>query len=138
MTGAATSPFQAKRPAFRPSRLARALIAATAATAAAARLTVAVADAQRGDPSALTGFGFTVLFPLLLIGLALALGPGRTREGVLMRLGTAAQFILVIAVPPFALHLLLGLPVIFLLVELFETRFPRAPRDRIAAWFVTC
>lgn len=55
-----------------------------------------------------------------------------------MRLGTAWQFILIVAVPPYALHLLLGLPLIFLLVELFETRLPRRVREPVTAWFVEC
>ncbi len=85
-----------------------------------------------------TDYGFTVLFPLVLIGLLLSVGPGRTREGVLMRIGTAFQMILVIAVPPLALQFVLGLPIVFLLVELFETRTPARLREFVAARWVQC
>ena len=86
----------------------------------------------------LTAYGFTVVFPLVLIGLLLSLAPGRTREGVLMRIGTAFQMILVIVVPLLALHFVLGLPLVFLLVELFETRVPDRLREPLAAWWVQC
>jgi hypothetical protein len=59
-------------------------------------------------------------------------------EGVLVRIGTACQLILILAVPPFPLHLLLGLPVVFLLVDLFETRLPRRLREPVAARLAAC
>jgi hypothetical protein len=55
-----------------------------------------------------------------------------------MRLGTIFQLVLVIAVPRFSLQLLLGLPVVFLLVELFETRLAPGLRDAIATLLVEC
>lgn len=124
--------------AFAPTRLARNGLAGMAALVALVRLVAAVIAALAGDVAALTAFGFTVLLPLLLVARLLSLGPARTREGVLMRLGTAGQLVLVIAVPPFALHLALGLPVVFLLVELFETRLPPGLRDPIRARLVAC
>ena len=124
---------------FRPTPLVRRGIIVAAALAAAVRLATAVeAEARRGDLEQLTAYGFTVVFPLVLIGLLLSQGPGRTREGVLMRIGTACQMILIIAVPPLALHLLLGLPVVFLMVELFETRLPTTLREPVAARLVQC
>lgn len=123
---------------FAPTPCARRGIIAGATLAAAMRLAVAVAAADNGDLAPMTSYGFTVVFPLVLVGLLLSLGAGRTREGVLMRLGTACQLVLVAAVPPYALHLLLGLPVVFLLVELFETRLPPVLRDPVAARLVAC
>ena len=124
---------------FAPTRFARRAIVAAACLAATGRLALAVAAAGRtASLVPLTPYGFAVVFPLVLIGLLLSLGPGRTREGVLMRLGTACQMVLVIAVPRFALHLVLGLPVVFLLVELFETRTPIALREALAGWWVRC
>ena len=47
-----------------------------------------------------------------------------SQEGVLMQLGAMVQILLIIACPNWALHLALGFPVVFLIVELFETRMP--------------
>jgi hypothetical protein len=92
----------------------------------------------RGDLEPALGFGFTVIFPTLLLAVLLRLGPTRSREGALMRIGAAAQLVLVVGLPAFALQLLLGLPVVFLMVELFETRAPRRLREPIAAMLVAC
>lgn len=116
----------------------RLAVALAALLAAAFRLAMAVHDASAGDPASLTGFGFTVVFPLVLIAALLAMGPARSREGVLIRLATAGQLVLIVAVAPYALHLLLGLPIVFLLVELFETRLPSAWREPIAARMIAC
>lgn len=124
---------------FRLTLFARRAIIAAALLAASGRLILALAAAGRTDTlTPLTPYGFTVVFPLVLIGLLLSMGPGRTREGVLMRIGTACQMILVIAVPPLALQFVLGLPIVFLLVELFETRVPARLRELVAARWVQC
>ena len=124
---------------FAPTPFARQTIITGASLAAAGRLVVELAEATRtGTLAPLTSYGFTVVFPLVLIGLLLSMGPGRTREGVLMRIGTACQMILVIAVPPLALQFVLGLPIVFLLVELFETRTPARLRELVAARWVQC
>ena len=137
------SPADAKsrlaRSSFELTFFARRAIIAAALLAAFGRLVLALAGAiWTGSLGLLTTYGFTVVFPLVLIGLLLSLGPGRTREGVLMRIGTAWQMILVIAVPPLALHFVLGLPIVFLLVELFETRTPARLREFVAARWVRC
>ena len=127
------------RSSFEPTSFARRAIIAAALLAASGRLILALAAATRtGNLGPLTAYGFTVVFPLVLIGLLLSMGPGHTREGVLMRIGTAWQMILVIAVPPLALHFVLGLPIVFLLVELFETRTPARLREFVAARWVRC
>ncbi len=130
---------QLKRSNFKLTLFARRAIITTALLAASARLILALAAATlTGNLAPLTTYGFTVVFPLVLIGLLLSLGPSRTREGVLMRIGTACQMILVILVPPLALHLVLGLPIVFLFVELFETRMPAKLRESVAARWVQC
>jgi hypothetical protein len=123
---------------FVPSTMARRGLLIATFLAAGGRLITAVFTAQAGDLDAFSAYGFTVVFPLILILLLLSLGPSRNREGILMRLGTVAQLALIIAIPGFALQLLLGLPVVFLLVELFETRLPRGVREPIARLFVEC
>ena len=54
-----------------------------------------------------------------------------------MRLGTVMQLMAIIALPEFALLLALGLPVVFLVVELYSTRVPISARSRISRAFVT-
>jgi hypothetical protein len=124
---------------FRLTFFARRAIIAGGLLAASGRLLLALTAAIRtATLGSLTDYGFTVVFPLVLIGLLLSMGPGRTREGVLMRIGTACQMILVIAVPPLALQFVLGLPIVFLLVELFETHTPARLREFVAARWVQC
>ena len=91
----------------------------------------------RSDEGPLLAFPLSVIFPaLLVIAMAFA-SPAVSREGVLMRLGTMIQCVLIIALPRYALHLALGIPVVFLTVELFETRCPRLLRSAIARRIVT-
>ena len=85
---------------------------------------------------ALNAFGFSVVLPAVGILMILSLGPGRTREGILMRIAAVLQLIMIISVPSFALHLLLGLPVAFLAVEMFETRLPPRIREPITRMLV--
>lgn len=84
-----------------------------------------------GDPDPLLAFPLTVIFPALLV-LLLARMPGaESREGILMRAGTMIQLCLIVLLPSVALYLALGLPVVFLAVELFETRVPQVIREPI-------
>ena len=102
------------------------------AASAIVRLVLAIAAARTGDLEPLSAFGLSVILPFSGLVLILSLGPSRTREGVLMRIGTAIQMILIVILPRFGLHLLLGLPVAFLVVEFFETRLPSRLRDPLA------
>lgn len=54
----------------------------------------------------------------------------------MMQLGTLIQLVLIVSLPTLALYLALGLPVVFLAVELFETRFPASLRDPIRSWIL--
>lgn len=85
-----------------------------------------------GDEHELLAYPLTVIFPAVLIAILLVMPPTESREGLLMRVGTIVQLLLIVALPAFALYLALGLPVVFLVVELFETRLPHALRDRLA------
>ena len=116
----------------------RYVLAVSAIAASTARLVATFGAAATGDLGPFTAFGFTVIFPLVLFALIFRLGPTRSREGTLMRIGTACQLIFIVAAPSIALHLLLGLPVVFLLVELFETRSPILLRKSITRMLVTC
>lgn len=88
----------------------------------------ALAGMQEG---AFLALPLTVILPLAAFVFLTRLGPMRSAEGVLMQLGCMIQILLIIAMPGFALYLALGFPVVFLVVELFETRLPTVMRDVI-------
>lgn len=84
-----------------------------------------------GDKTEFLAFPLTVLIPALAF-LFLATRKGMlSAEGVLMQIGTMIQLLLIIALPGFALYLALGFPVVFLVIELFETRAPATYRTWI-------
>ncbi len=89
-----------------------------------------------GAEDALLSYPLTVIFPAVLIAILLKFSPAESREGLLMRIGTIIQLLLILALPRFALHLALGLPVVFLVVELFETRLPAELRNKLAGLVV--
>lgn len=82
-----------------------------------------------GDPDPLLAFPLTVIFPALLLLLLSLMPSALSREGILMRIGTMVQLILILLLPSVALYLALGMPVVFLVVELFETRMPERIRE---------
>ncbi|MEQ1694686.1 MAG: hypothetical protein ABL901_02495 [Hyphomicrobiaceae bacterium] len=90
------------------------------------------AGLANGSEHALLAYPLTVIFPAVLIAILLMFPPSQSREGLLMRVGTIIQLLLILALPRFALYLALGMPVVFLVVELFETRLPAPLRDRLA------
>lgn len=90
------------------------------------------------DKTAFLSFPLTVFMPAAVF-LFLATRRGlSSEEGVLMQLGTMIHLLLIIAIPGFALVLVLGFPVVFLMVELFETRAPRKLRHWIKQQVVMC
>lgn len=91
-----------------------------------------VGGLARGEEHALLAYPLTVIFPAVLIVFLLMFPPAESREGLLMRVGTISQLLLIMALPGFALYLALGLPVVFLVVELFETRLSATLRERLA------
>ena len=96
------------------------------------RVVGVVSGLRDGDEHALLAFPLAVILPTVLAAILLLLPRAETREGLLMRVGTIVHLILMVALPQFALLLALGLPVVFLMVELIETRLPPALRDRLA------
>lgn len=95
-----------------------------------------IAMLRAGREAQLLAFPLAVILPFaLILGLA-RLPPTESREGALMRLGTMIQLVAIIALPNLALYLALGLPVVFLVVELYETRVPAPLRDGIFRFFV--
>jgi hypothetical protein len=95
-----------------------------------------VQDLTAGHEHALLAYPLTVIFPAVLIAVLLLQPPTETREGLLMRVGTVIQLLLIIALPGLALYLALGFPVVFLVVELFETRLNPRLRDRLVGLVV--
>jgi hypothetical protein len=141
MSGAVISDGVIGEPAagrFDMTPLSRYVLGIGAVAAASTRIYRAVAAAWAGDLGLFEAFSFSVVFPLLLLTLILSAKAGRSHEGVLMRVGTACQLILIVAVPSLGLVLVLGLPVAFLLVELFETRAPARLRNLVSGLLVLC
>jgi hypothetical protein len=101
-----------------------------------ARAADMLAMLRAGGEAQLLAFPLAVILPFaLIVGLA-QLPPTDSREGALMRLGTMIQLVAIIALPHLALYLALGLPVVFLVVELYETRVPASLRDGVFRFFV--
>ncbi|MCY1708420.1 hypothetical protein [Pannonibacter sp. SL95] len=84
----------------------------------------AVADIANGDPSEVLAFPLTVIMPGLAFAFLALRRDVSTQEGALMQMGAMIQILLIIALPSFGLHLALGFPIVFLIVEIFETRMP--------------
>lgn len=84
-----------------------------------------------GDKTAFLAFPLTVLVPALVFLFLATRKCMTSAEGVLMQLGTMTQLLLIITLPDFALYLALGFPVVFLVIELFETRAPEMFRTWI-------
>lgn len=91
----------------------------------------AVSDLLKGDVTAFLAFPLTVILPALAFAYIGLLKDMVSQEGVLMQIGVMIQLILILALPAFALYLALGFPVVFLVVELFETKAPPGLRQRI-------
>lgn len=96
------------------------------------RAAVMIRSLQAGDASRLLAFPFGAVLPAMLVVILSLLPPTRTREGLLMRVGAMIQLWLVIILPVMALYLTLGFPIVFLVVEMFETRLPRRLREPLA------
>ena len=94
---------------------------------------IAIAALREGDPDPFLAFPMAVILPAIALLFLASLKRMISEEGVLMQLGAMVQLLLILALPAIALHLALGLPVVFLLVELFETKAPRRLRAAIKA-----
>jgi hypothetical protein len=85
---------------------------------------LAIVDIASGDASEALAFPLTVILPGLGFAFLTLRRDMSSQEGVLMQLGAMIQILLILALPRFGLHLALGFPIVFLIVELFETRLP--------------
>ena len=115
----------------------RALSLATLAIIAL-RAVEAISALGRSETTAFLAFPLAVLIPALALLFLATRRDMRSQEGALMQLGTMIQLLLIIALPRFALYLALGFPVVFLVVELFETRCPLPLRNWIKAQVLRC
>ena len=108
-----------------------ALLSCLTAGLVAIRVLMALNDLLAGDVTAFIAFPLAVLLPALAFGFLATRHQMKSAEGALMQLGAMIQLSLIIAFPGFALYLALGFPVVFLVVELFETHLPARLRDPI-------
>ena len=113
---------------YGPRRAVRRVVLAAFLASAAWRFLEAVAAVRHGDSGPLERIGLQSVLPAVLAPLLMAMPPGRSAEGVLMRIGTCVQLLVIVLLPRFAMPVALGFPVVFLVVELFETRAPRELR----------
>lgn len=97
----------------------------------------AVADLIEQDQTRFLAFPLTVILPGSAFAFLASRGNMASQEGVLMQLGAMIQILLIIAVPRFALHLALGFPIVFLIVELFETKMPTSIKSPIKSMLMT-
>jgi EamA domain-containing membrane protein RarD len=91
----------------------------------------ALRNLVHGDVTAFLAFPLSVILPGLAFVFVGRLRNMRSEEGALMQIGVMIQLILILSLPPLALFLALGFPVVFLAVELFETQAPAELRKSI-------
>lgn len=106
-----------------------ALLIAVAAGVIGWRAVVAVSSLSAGDETLFLAFPLAVIMPALAFGYLARRRGMASSEGALMQLGSMIHLLLILALPGFALYLALGFPVVFLAVELFETRLTAGLRD---------
>lgn len=92
---------------------------------------LAISDLMDGDQTAFLTFPLSVILPVMMFSFLATRRSMASQEGTLMQLGAMVQILLIIALPSFAIYLVLGFPVVFLFVELFETRLPNAAKTAI-------
>lgn len=98
---------------------------------------IAVAELFQQDQTRFLAFPLTVILPGAVFGYLASRREIASQEGVLMQLGAMMQILLIVAVPGWALHLALGFPVVFLIIELFETKMPASIRATIKDKLIT-
>jgi EamA domain-containing membrane protein RarD len=100
------------------------------------RVIFALRDLSQGDMTTFLAFPLTVILPGLAFVFVGRLKDMRSEEGALMQIGVMIQLILILSLPSLALFLALGFPVVFLAVELFETRAPAELRKSIKRYLL--
>jgi len=79
-----------------------------------------------GNQALMVSYAFTVILPAsFALFLFFYTPPTKSIEGVYMKIGTVVQMMLIISFKEYSLHLFLGLPVVFLFIEIFVTKFPK-------------
>lgn len=97
----------------------------------ASRGYLAISDLIDGDQTAFLTFPLSVILPVMIFAFLATRRSMASQEGALMQLGAMMQILLIIALPSFALYLALRFPVVFLMVELFETRLPNSLKTAV-------
>lgn len=88
------------------------------------RGSLAITDLVDGDQTRFLAFPLSVVLPAMVFAFLSTRRKTVSQEGVLMQLGAMIQILLIVALPSLALYLALGFPIVFLVVELFETKMP--------------
>lgn len=101
-----------------------ALLCLAAGLACGLRAVQALRALNAGEVGPLLAYPLAVILPFLALVFLAGLGAMKSQEGALMQLGCMVQLVLILSLPGLALYLALGFPVVFLAVELFETRCP--------------
>jgi len=91
-------------------------------------------DLEEGKPDAFLSFPMTVILPIAALAYLVRMPATRTSEGILMRFAAIVLILMIVALPAVSLHLALGFPVAFLVVEMFETRVPAPLRSTVKQW----
>lgn len=92
---------------------------------------LAISDLIAGNQTAFLTFPLSVILPVMIFSFLATRRSMASQEGALMQLGAMVQILLIVAMPSFAIYLVLGFPVVFLFVELFETKLPNAAKTAI-------
>ena len=98
---------------------------------------LAVAELFQRDQTRFLAFPLTVILPGAVFVYLASRRKMASQEGVLMQLGAMIQILLIVAVPSWALHLALGFPVVFLVIELFETKMSASIRAAVKDKLIT-
>lgn len=98
------------------------------------RFLTSINDLEEGKPDAFLSFPMTVILPIAALAYLVRMPATRTSEGILMRFAAIVLILMIVALPAVSLHLALGFPVAFLVVEMFETRVPAPLRSTVKQW----
>ncbi|MFS8048776.1 hypothetical protein [Rhizobium sp. BR 314] len=112
----------------------RAVISTLAAGLALSRLIKSAYGLAEGKPDDFLAFPMTVVLPGAALAYLIRMPATRTSEGLMMRFAAMVLILMIIALPAAGLHLALGFPVAFLIVEMFETRVPAPMRSTVKRW----
>ena len=89
---------------------------------------------EERKPDAFFSFPMTVILPIAALAYLVRMPATRTSEGILMRFAAMVLILMIVALPAVSLHLALGFPVAFLVVEMFETRVPAPLCSTVKQW----